>query len=38
MEFVENFSNENCILLGYYAVLMYFAVVASNHKLTKCPL
>jgi hypothetical protein len=30
---VENFSNENCILLGYYAVLVYFAVEASNHKL-----
>jgi len=37
MECVENFSNENCILLGYYVVLMYFAVEASNHKLMKCP-
>jgi hypothetical protein len=37
MESVENFSNENCVLLGYYAVLMYFVVEASNHELLKCP-
>jgi len=37
MECVENFSNENCVLLGYYAVLMYSEVEASNHKLLKCP-
>jgi hypothetical protein len=33
MGHVDSLSNENCIILGYHAILIYFVVEASNHEL-----